>query len=260
MKNLEKTESIVRNILDPRKKDFRVYVNVGGKKIRHEIPQDIKIRYIEYFLNKRWKEICGENLANNCAVEEIKSDILILKTKTSIYANELYMMKSLLLKKINKELEGRLKLKDIKFHTGKLSKINYDFSDDDVLEDSLVITKCPICGARMLSDNEICSVCEREKKNLLHSRIVELLKIQPWLSYDECNGYIKCNKIVFDSAKDELKNLYFERVRLGYADEYDKCMAVMLLTGKSAQDIDEKVFNNGIEFLRRNQNVSAFRV
>lgn len=260
MQKLEQTNSILKNIFDPRKKTFNVFVQPGEKQVKKEFPLEVKVRYIEYYLEKHWQEIVGENLVKNCAVSKLQGNTLLIKTKSSLFANELFMMKKLLLQKINKALDGRMRVVDLKFHTGK---IDLNYSNEEVIKDVepvLSIIKCPVCGAKMLSDNKLCNVCERNERKKLHESIVELLKIQPWLNFKDCQQYIKCDRIAFLDAKEALENFYFEKVRLGYAEEIDNCMAVMLLTGKNALEIDEKTFNNSLEFLRRKQDVLTSRI
>ena len=109
----------------------------------------------------------------------------------------------------------------------------------------------------MQSDNALCDVCTREEKEILKFKIAELLKVQPWLKYEDCGKYFSCDRILFNAVKDSLQNAYFERVRLDTADEFDCHMAVMFLTGKSPEEIDDKIFENSLAYLRRNQNVST---
>lgn len=104
----------------------------------------------------------------------------------------------------------------------------------------------------------MCSVCNREHRELERKRIAELLRIEPWLSYEDCLAYYPCDKILFTAVKDNLQNYYFERVRKGFANEKDSLLAVLFLTGRQPQDIDDKLYNNALEYLRRDQSVSAF--
>ncbi|MBR5589890.1 MAG: hypothetical protein IKW41_07015, partial [Phascolarctobacterium sp.] len=136
----------------------------------------------------------------------------------------------------------------------------YSKENEAVLEETVVETTeytkpCLKCGIIVQSDSNLCDVCAREEKNLLMSKIAELLNVQPWMKYEECTKYFKCDRILFNRVKDSLKNTYFEKVRLNSADEKDCLMAVMFLTGKEPGEIDEKIYENGLAHLRRNQSV-----
>ena len=128
-------------------------------------------------------------------------------------------------------------------------------SEETVVEATEYTKPCLKCGVIVQSDNNLCDVCAREEKNLLMSKISELLNVQPWMKYEECSKYFRCDRILFNRVKDSLKNTYFERVRLNSADEKDCLMAVMFLTGKEPGEIDEKIYENGLAHLRRKQSV-----
>lgn len=257
MKKLEQTKNIMQRLFDPRIKTFNTYVCSEKKQIHKSMPQNVKLNYYLYFLEEHWIEICGENLAKQCLPSEINGSILKIRTSSSLLANELFMMKKLLLEKINKTLEDSFVIKDLIFYTGKISRKKHNTISEEIETKALEIIKCPICGAKMLSDNIICSVCAREKKQELQGRVSELLKVQPWLNYEECQSFISCDRILFNDAKEILQNYYFEKVRRGYDEALDDYMAVMLLTGKNIDELDERIINSSLEFLRRKKDVST---
>lgn len=224
------------------------------------IPLDVKIKYLENYLQEHWQEICGEALGKNCAVEKLQDGCLTICTTSSLLANELFMMKNLLLQKINKALAGCTSIKDLKFHAGNIHKKKSVYIPPKEEVKDVKIVRCPKCGAKMLADNELCNVCERSQRQELQNKLIELIKVQPWLQYEECQQYLRCSHIAFNDAKEILQNYYFEKVRLNYADEMDCYMAVMLLTGKSAELLDAKTYENCLVYLRRNQDVSASRI
>lgn len=104
----------------------------------------------------------------------------------------------------------------------------------------------------------MCSVCDREEREHLRQYLAELLRIQPWLTYEDCKAYYKCDRILFTAVKDNLKNYYFERVRLGYADKKDNLLAVLFLTGKQPEALTPALYDNALAYLRRDQSVLAF--
>lgn len=247
--NLEATEKIISRLFDPRYKSKGAY-----------IPLEVKMAYLKHFLDEKWPEIVGENLARSCSVEKIVGNELHIRTINSMLANELFMMQSLFLQKINAFLLGRVLIKKVHFHTNgflRRQQVQKKQEEEKALP-PVEYTKCPRCGARMQKGLVECSICGRQQREELRSKLGELLRIQPWLKYEDCLAYYQCDKIMFTAVKDGLKNFYFEKVRLGYAEKKDCLMAVFLLTEKQPEEITEAIYNNALQYLRRDQSVSAF--
>ncbi len=217
-----------------------------------------KEKYFEYLLQKNWQEICGEHLAKYCCVQKIEGSSLVISVANSLLANELFMMKTLFLKKINSKLAGYANIKKINFQvSSKIKNQLQDFKEDEAENKELITYNkpCAKCGVIVQSNNNLCDVCAREEKNILKYKIAELLKVQPWLKFEECQTYYECDRLFFNAVKDNLQNIYFEKVRLNTADEFDCQMAVMFLTGKAPEEIDEKIYENSLAYLRRNGRV-----
>lgn len=260
MEKLSSTDKIIQNLFDPRVKRYKIFVDDKHKQAYQSIPLEAKLKYIEYYLNVHWAEICGEHLAKNCSVDNLQGDTLHIRTSSSLLANELYMMKNLLLQKINRALACGLVIKDLKFHTGNIKLGKFSYTQEEEKPQVVQIVRCPQCGAKMLAENQLCNVCERTERQKLQQSIIDLLKISPWLKYEACQEHITCERVTFNDAKELLKNFYYEKVRLGHANDMDCLMAVMLLTEKSVGELNDKIYQNSLEFLRRNQDVSASRV
>lgn len=253
---MEQPEQIIDNLFATGYKDRKT-----GRQIK--LPE-VKQNYALYLLRSRWQEICGEHLAKNCCIHKLEGNELVIRTANSLLANELFMMKDLFLQKINAFLLGKVIIKRLSFQAGANIETYKPRSlaevEEAVPEPKNFTKSCPNCGVIIQSDDELCDVCKRAAKNELIGNIYELLSIQPWLDYKNCLNYYKCDKIIFTAVKDCIRNQYFERVRLGFADDKDKYMAVMLLTGKQPAEIDEKTYFNALEYLRREHYVSTRRV
>ena len=109
--NLEAAEEVIRRLFDPRRTYKKAYIS-----------PEIKLAYLQHYLESRWSEIVGENLARSCAIEKISGSELYVRTANSMLANELYMMQQLFLQKINSFLLGRVLIKKVYFHTGSFFK------------------------------------------------------------------------------------------------------------------------------------------
>jgi len=253
-RNMEQPEKIFQNLFTE-----GYILREKGKSTGKQVTfPKAKEKYAEYLLQKNWQEICGEHLAKYCCVQKIEGNSLVVSVANSLLANELFMMKALFLKKINSKLTGYANIKKVNFQvSSKIKKQLQDFKDIEAEKEELITYNkpCTKCGVIVQSNNDLCDVCTREEKNILKYKISELLKVQPWLKFEECQTYYKCDRLLFNAVKDNLQNIYFEKVRLNAADEFDCQMAVMFLTGKGPEEIDEKIYENSLAYLRRNKSV-----
>ena len=248
--NLEAAEEVIRRLFDPRRTYKKAYIS-----------PEIKLAYLQHYLESRWTEIVGENLARSCAIEKISGSELYVRTANSMLANELYMMQSLFLQKINAFLLGRLIIKKVYFHTGGFIRRQQakKQAEEQAQLPKPEYTKCPRCGARMEKGPAMCSICEREERDRLRGNITELLRIQPWLSYEECQAFYKCDRILFNAVRDGLKSYYFEKVRQGFATKKDELMAVLFLSEKQPEEITTKIYENTLAYLRKDAPMQRFR-
>ena len=230
------TNDIIKTLFDPK---------IPNK----NIPLATKKQFLLYYLEAHWEEICGDLVAKSTNPVKFENNDLTVIVNNSMLANELFMMRSMFLAKINKFLNGLFSVKNVYFKAGSLRK-KAILEQEETIE-QIPRGKCPICGCSMDARFSICSCCEREEKEKLRHSIYELLMLQPWLDYNDCKAYLKCDKILFTSVKDNLKNRYFRDVCLDIADEEGKLMAVMLLTGKSFEELNDNIFNNALAYIRK---------
>lgn len=247
---LEAADEVVKRLFDPRYSYKKAY-----------IPLELKYAYLQHYLESKWTEIVGKNLARSCSIEKIVGNELYIRTASSLLANELYMMQSLFLQKINAFLLGRLIIKKVYFHTGGFIRRQQakKQAEEQAQLPKPEYTKCPRCGARMEKGPAMCSICEREERDRLRGNITELLRIQPWLSYEECQAFYKCDRILFNAVRDGLKGYYFEKVRQGFATKKDELMAVLFLTEKQPEEITTKIYENTLAYLRKDAPMQRFR-
>ena len=247
---LEAAEEVVKRLFDPRYSYKKAY-----------IPLELKYAYLQHYLEAKWMKIVGANLARSCSIEKIVGNELYIRTASSLLANELYMMQALFLQKINAFLLGRLIIKKVYFHTGGFIRRQQakKQAEEQAQLPKPEYTKCPRCGARMEKGPAMCSICEREERDRLRSKLTELLRIQPWLSYEECQAFYKCDRILFNAVRDGLKGYYFEKVRQGYATKKDELMAVLFKSAKQPEEITTKLYENTLAYLRKDAPMQRFR-
>lgn len=89
------------------------------------------------------------------------------------------------------------------------------------------------------------------KKSSCAQKIVAVLAAEPWLNYSDCQKYVKCDKMLFDSVKNSLKQYYYAKVFNSQATEKEEMTAVMIKTGMHPEKISEQLAQNLIKGLRR---------
>ena len=251
--NFEATKKIIMRIFD-----------VDHHPRRAVVAKEVKDAYLLHFLRENWQEICGPALAQRCSIVKLQGNVLTIRTINSLLAHELFMMKQLFLQKVNAFLLGKVIIKDLVFTaTGNVESYKKneveDFFTPKLDMVPLQEATCPRCGAHLHLGDTICTVCQRKEHEKLERQLAEFLRVEPWMTYENCLNFYKCDKITFTAVKDRLKNFYFEQVRNNFADEKECRMAVLFLLGKHPAEIDEKAYNNALEYLRRDQNVSTSR-
>ena len=234
MQKISETKDILKILFDPQSENKNISLNVRKK-------------FLVYYLEAHWEEICGELIAKSSVPVKLENEELIVIVNNSMLANELFMMRSMFLGKLNIFLKGLVNIKNVHFKVGSLRKKVLQAEEEEKILPRKI---CPKCGCSMAGDLEICSCCEREERNATRQAILEILLLEPWLDYENCKNFVKCDKILFMYVKDNLKNHYFRNVALDIADDEEKLIAVMLLTGKSFNEMNEKIYNNALAYLK----------
>lgn len=264
MERTEKVEQILERYFDPRE-SFKDRDN------RPLCAASVKYRYLKGCLNRRWAEAVGAPLARSCRAEAIEHGVLYVRTDSSMLASQLFMMKDEFLRRVNAVLGGRMVIKDARFQSGRrlLPKAAWQEEapapapreageQEEYRRPPFAVSRCPACGAKMLATEKLCSVCSREKRRHEADKLRELLLLQPWLSCEKALTYCpKCDKMLFMDEKSKLQSFYFERVRLGHATEAEEQTAVLLLTGKSPEELTRSQAEGALQHLRRNAYVPA---
>ena len=61
-----------------------------------------------------WKEVVGKKVAENTTAEKIDHGVLMVRTTTPTWRQELQLQKTIIIKKLNKKL-GKKVIKDVRF-------------------------------------------------------------------------------------------------------------------------------------------------
>ena len=76
--------------------------------------EKLKTAFDKGSLSMCWKESVGVSINENTTIKSFKNGILIIKTKTPVWRNELLFQKKDIIRKLNSKLEKN-KIKDIRF-------------------------------------------------------------------------------------------------------------------------------------------------
>ena len=252
-----------------------------------------KESYLVFYLQSRWNNICGENVAKHSKPVQLENKVLYINTDSSVWSNHLLLMKKQFLKNINGALKKRA-VNDLKFFNGsvdnlflknaganeKPAKVILDKDElaeiknltvnikNEGLQQSLIsfkatsakmekfltqhgAKKCSKCGAVINGSGNLCNVCARYEKEKQHDAMVKFLLTEPWSDYENCKKTLNCDKILYDSVKNNLKQHYYDKVANNTATMADEMLAVMLKTGKTPALIDDKTYQNVLANLRR---------
>ena len=116
---------------------------------------------------------------------------------------------------------------------------------------------CRICGIVCRDASTLCVACTRHEEEKTREKVKEILREVPWLSYEVCRTYVKCDKIQFDRAKNELID-YCWRMLAG--EEQDRKIALfltMLVKNCSPETLTESMIVQIMEKARRKADVSS---
>ena len=87
-----------------------------------------------------WQEVVGEKAAAASEPEEVRDGVLIVRTKSSVWSNELSLLKTHIIEELNRKIGAKV-IKNIAFKAKGLSKKNaISEVSDDPTEEELKLT------------------------------------------------------------------------------------------------------------------------
>ena len=113
------------------------------------------------------------------------------------------------------------------------------------------IKKCPVCGVYLKNSEEICYICERKRIRELEQKIWNHVHREPWIKWYDLNKVVKCSEEEFKIVKNDIKMIYFEKIRLNTAGEQEEKLGVQLKAEKPLALISEKEYVNILKFLKK---------
>lgn len=114
-----------------------------------------------------------------------------------------------------------------------------------------LIQLCPSCGSYLKNGETQCFSCLLKKEKRVAQDISYLIKREPWITWEDIQKIIKCDKILYNIVKNDVKSYYFERVRQEIADEEEKKLAIQLKAEKPLALISSSEYENILRFLQK---------
>ena len=114
-----------------------------------------------------------------------------------------------------------------------------------------VIKKCPVCGSFLKNNETICYACEIKMKQELEYKLWSHILKEPWIKWYDLQKAVKCSETDFTMIKNDIKNYYFEKIRMKTADSQEVKLGIQLKAEKPLALISEKEYENILKFLQK---------
>ena len=114
-----------------------------------------------------------------------------------------------------------------------------------------VIKKCPVCGSFLKNNETICYACEIKMKQELEYKLWSHILKEPWIKWYDLQKAVKCSETDFTMIKNDIKNYYFEKIRMKAADSQEIKLGIQLKAEKPLALISEKEYENILKFLQK---------
>lgn len=217
--------------------------------IIHNIYESNSIFHLQFLLHnirKQWQNIIG-NLAEHCYPLNIQEGRLIIGVDSASLANKLFMVQTELLRKINIALHGEAIILKLNFVAGS-SIIKYAVPEDkvkDSIPDEPKIP-CPKCGGKMENWRDVCFSCYQQEQQEKANKLRQILLKVPWM---KCEGKSLEEKVFFCRTRENLAEIFYNKIRLKTATDEEKILAVLFYTYKKPEEISREMFKQTLAIL-----------
>jgi len=211
-------------------------------------------KFLLFKIGSAWPEIAG-NLANHCSPLRLDKTKLIVGVDSAPLANQLFMVKQELLKKVNSFLKGEYVFLDLKF-VSEVRLATYPAREILKREEGEKITlkECPLCGVEIDSRKELCFTCQQEREQKIEKEIKKIILDAPWIKTKEMKVE-GADDLTIDRVREDLAGLYYEKVRNGTANDKDKILAVLFYTGKKPDEISQELNDQVLAILANDERI-----
>ena len=218
-------------------------------------------QYSLFKMKACWKEIIGNNNAKHCGPVKLERRILTLQVDSSVWANQFLYYKNQFIQQINtfigttEEEKKGLQLKFSHIADDKIRNAIIGVEETKLGLEKLyregVIKKCPVCGSFLKNNETICYACEIKMKQELEYKLWNHILKEPWIQWYDLQKAVKCSETDFTMIKNDIKNYYFEKIRMKTADSQEVKLGIQLKAEKPLALISEKEYENILKFLQK---------
>lgn len=110
---------------------------------------------------------------------------------------------------------------------------------------------CQVCGVPLADGQSYCAGCYEQKQAALRVKLAKIIRNAPWISYEKCLNYLKCDIMVFNDVKGKMTNWAVSEACKEQATDNEKLFAVMLEKGLEPSNIYADNVNKIIGIYKR---------
>lgn len=110
---------------------------------------------------------------------------------------------------------------------------------------------CKGCTSLVNSQDGLCVACKIDKKQEHKTQIATILKEVPWITHEECQKYLKCDKIIFDNVKKNLAEKIKGKLQSNYYSRQDLLTYVMLVKECSINSLNDEIIDSVLQTIQK---------
>jgi hypothetical protein len=150
--------------------------------------------FLKYSVIANWEKITSKEVAENSFVSNIDRNILIVKTKNSVWSHHLMMLKEEIIKKVN-DYSGKNLVTDIRFMAG-YNKNSQNYNKDDETDDNsaknkpipILLDKSELVVAQVIAEK----ANDEEIRQKIGSLIIKNIALEKAKKAENWKPCLKC--------------------------------------------------------------------
>lgn len=154
----------------------------------------LRQKVLERQAMSRWGEIVGKQVASSSIPENVREGVMFVACKSSMWANELTLLKTSIIKKYSKSF-GRMVIKDIRFSARGFKRAYELAHKDDPQSEPIDFKKIDIreedkeLASKVASISSSKELAEKiEKAVLAGKKLSELKRREGWKTCPKCSA------------------------------------------------------------------------
>lgn len=99
--------------------------------------------------------------------------------------------------------------------------------------------KCSSCELLVDKSVDKCFLCAQLQKDELRKNLKTIFSTLPYISFEECQKYLKCDRIFFNDVKNDMITVLIKKMKMNKYSKKDLLVYVMLTVGEDAVNLSE---------------------